>query len=59
MLSTLKTISAKLREVDRMQKREINIKVFRAQASRDAITQKKNKKKSNETKKNATIVVAT
>jgi len=59
MLLTLETINVELRKVDRMQKREANIKVFRAQANRDATTQKKNQKKSNKAKKNATTIVAT
>jgi len=44
MLLTFKTISIELREIDCIQKQEIIIKVFRVQASRNAITQKKNKK---------------
>jgi hypothetical protein len=59
MLLTFKTISIELREIDCIQKQEIIIKVFRVQASRNAITQKKNKKKSNKTKKNVIVIVVT
>lgn len=44
MLLILKTISVELRKVNRMQKRKTNIKAFKAQASCDAIAQKKTKK---------------
>jgi len=51
MLSTLEMISAKLREINRMQKRKQKIKIFRAQVNHDIFVKKNDKKKSNKTKK--------
>lgn len=51
MLLTLKTINLKLREIDRMQKRQIKSKAFRTQTSRDIIVHKNDRKKFEKTKK--------
>jgi len=52
VLPTLETVSAELREVDRMHKRETEAKAYRTQATRGAIAHKEDKKKSDEAKKN-------
>jgi len=54
VLPTLETVSAELREVDRMQKREAETKAFRVQASRGAAAQKDDKKRSDEARKPST-----